>query len=97
MVNPKSYGGLGFKDMRLFNQALLTSQAMHLHDYLDSLCSQVLKAKYCPRVICLTWLWQVMRWLLGEQLSMESSCLSWVLFQGLGMAKVRVFGEIIGY
>jgi hypothetical protein len=48
MVKPKNYGGLGFKDMRLFNQALLASQAMHLIDYPDSLCSQVLKAKYFP-------------------------------------------------
>jgi hypothetical protein len=42
----KGYGGLGFKDLRLFNQALLTHQAMRLISYLNSLCCQVVKAKY---------------------------------------------------
>jgi hypothetical protein len=46
LVKPKSYGGMGFRDMRLFNQALLAHQAMQLISYLNSLCAQVLKAKY---------------------------------------------------
>jgi hypothetical protein len=41
LVKPKSHGGLGFKDMRLFNQALLAHQAMHLLVYLNSLCARV--------------------------------------------------------
>jgi hypothetical protein len=46
MSRPKSYGGLGFKDLRLFNQALLAHQAWRPITYLNSLCCQVLKAKY---------------------------------------------------
>jgi hypothetical protein len=46
LIKSKSYGGLGFKDMRLFSQALLAHQAMLLITYPNSLCSQVLKAKY---------------------------------------------------
>jgi hypothetical protein len=46
---PKCNGGLGFKDMRLFNQALLAHQAWRLIQYPNSLCAQILKAKYYPR------------------------------------------------
>jgi hypothetical protein len=49
MIRPKSYGGLGFKDLRLFNQALLSHQAMRLIMNPVSLCSQVLKARYFPQ------------------------------------------------
>jgi hypothetical protein len=49
LVKPKSYGEMGFRDMRLFNQAHLAHQAMCLLIYPNSLCSQVLKAKYFPR------------------------------------------------
>ncbi|CAO2188287.1 unnamed protein product [Urochloa humidicola] len=45
----KSKGGLGFKDLRLFNQALLARQAWRLIEYPDSLCARLLKAKYYPR------------------------------------------------
>lgn len=45
----KYHGGLGFKDLRLFNQALMARQARRLIQLPDSRCSQVLKAKYYPR------------------------------------------------
>jgi hypothetical protein len=48
---PKDYGGLGFRDMRLFNQALLARQAWRLIQYPDTLCAQLLKAKYYPNGI----------------------------------------------
>jgi hypothetical protein len=41
-------GPKGFKDMRLFNQALLAHQASRLLQQPDTLCAQVLKAKYFP-------------------------------------------------
>jgi hypothetical protein len=46
LIKPKCHGGLGFKDMRLFNQALLTHQAMRQLVYPNSMCARVLRAKY---------------------------------------------------
>jgi hypothetical protein len=48
MLRPKDKGGMGFRDMRLFNQALLARQAWRLIEFPNSLCSQLLKAKYYP-------------------------------------------------
>jgi hypothetical protein len=48
MLRPKAYGGIGFRDMRLFNQALLARQAWRLIQCPDTLCAQILKAKYYP-------------------------------------------------
>jgi hypothetical protein len=48
MVLPKTHGGIGFRDMRLFNQALHSRQVWRLLQYPESLCVQVLLAKYYP-------------------------------------------------
>ncbi|KAJ1269253.1 hypothetical protein BS78_07G196800, partial [Paspalum vaginatum] len=49
LVLKKCQGGLGFKDMRAFNQTMLARQAWRLLEKPDSLCAKLLKARYFPR------------------------------------------------
>ncbi|KAL5781686.1 hypothetical protein ACOSP7_006715 [Xanthoceras sorbifolium] len=46
LCSPKIYGGLGFKDLSLFNQALLGKQEWRIVMNNDSLVSRILKEKY---------------------------------------------------
>ncbi|XP_050233595.1 uncharacterized mitochondrial protein AtMg00310-like [Mercurialis annua] len=45
----KKNGGLGFRNLRAFNQAMLAKQAWRLIQNPNSLCAKFLKAKYHPQ------------------------------------------------
>ena len=55
LCQPKNQGGLGFKHLHDFNQAMLSKAVWHFLMDKDSLCVQAIKAKYR---VGRNWLWE---------------------------------------
>ena len=51
MCVPKSWGGMGFHDIRSFNLAMLAKQCWRPIDNYDSLCAKVLRSTLCAKVL----------------------------------------------
>lgn len=52
LTKTKSEGGLGFRDIHGFNMAMLAKQGWRLLMNPESLCAQILRAKYYPDEMC---------------------------------------------
>jgi len=49
LSTPKCFGGMGFKNLKAFNMAMIGKQAWKLVTSPNSLVTKLLKAKYYPR------------------------------------------------
>jgi hypothetical protein len=78
----KAQGGLGFRNLRVFNQALLARQAWRLMTKPTTLCARVLRAKYYPNGE------------LNDMVFLANASPSWQGVQhGLELLKKGMFGE----
>ncbi|XP_028113945.1 uncharacterized protein LOC114311986 [Camellia sinensis] len=49
LTMPKLQGGMGFRDFRSFNRALLAHQGWRLSQFPNSFCAQIFKGRYYPQ------------------------------------------------
>ena len=83
MIQPKFMGGLGFRDLELFNLAMLARQAWRILQDPFSLSARILKAKYFPNSD-----------FLDAQLGCAPSQIWRAIFEGLGVLKQGIIRRI---
>ena len=97
MTKPKRGGGIGFKDMKLFNQAPLAKQAWRLIQRPDSLCARVLKSKYYPNGNLVDTVFATDASPFGVELNMAWNSSNWASFGGSEMGEVLISNVTIGF
>lgn len=84
LARPKGERGMGFRDLWLFNQALLSKQASRLLVNPDSLCAKQMKTKHYPQGHLL------------DTVFPQSTSLAWQgLMHGLDLLKKRVIWRVV--
>ena len=97
MIKPKRAGGIGFRDMHLFNQALLAKQAWRLVVNPESLCAKVIKAKYYPQGHILDTVFPQSASLTWQGILHVWICLNPESFGECVMGLISISGEISGF
>jgi hypothetical protein len=93
---PKNEGGMGFRDFHSFNLAMLAKQVWRLITAPDSLCAQVLQAKYYPDGNILKAEPKLVPPLLGRVFWLGLQHLKEDIFGGLATVTKLIFGPIHG-
>ena len=95
MCEPKAEGGMGFKELSLFNDALLAKQTWRLLHNKDSLFYRVFKSKFFPNYSILeakeghggSYAWRSI--LVGKEVIWRGAkCWKWGVHQTLGRPMV---------
>ena len=94
---PKRIGGMGFRDVKHFNIAMLGKQGWRLMTAPNTLCARVLKGKYFRNDDFLNTKIRGISRTHGEQSWLVVRPWSAASFAELGMGKQQIFGEIAGY
>jgi hypothetical protein len=98
MTKAKKDGGVGFRDLHLFNMAMLSRQGWWLLEAPDTLCAQVLKARYYPTTSVLeAQVKEGISYIPGEAFSKEFSSSRKALFGVLDLVTTSRFGKTHGF